>query len=229
MADEPRPRPDPTDILAVRSRVSWAAIFAGAMVALTIYLVLTLLGVALLGEAMARSVPGDRVGIVVAIYSTLIFLVSFFFGGWATSRLAVGESKLEAVLYGLILWGLLFVGLFALVAAGVRAGPSGMVGDATGVGASAAARQPVFSAAMLREMGVSDERIGRMEERGLVAEQGGLDRDAVGASRELAWWSLLGVVVSLTSVILGSLIGSGDLPIPVPIIGVRRTTIVSRS
>ena len=38
-----------------------------------------------------------------------------FFGGWATSRLAVGESKLEAVLYGLILWGVLFLGLVWLL------------------------------------------------------------------------------------------------------------------
>ncbi len=43
-----------------------------------------------------------------------------FFGGWATSRLAVGETKLEAVLYGVILWGVLFVGMLWLVSAGVR-------------------------------------------------------------------------------------------------------------
>ena len=111
------------------------------MVALTIYLVLMLLGVALLGEAMARNAPGDRIGIGAAIYSTLIFLVSFFFGGWATSRLAVGESKLEAVLYGMILWGLLFVGLFAPGRRGRPGRLSGMVGDATGVGADRGRRR----------------------------------------------------------------------------------------
>ncbi len=40
----------------------------------------------------------------------------------ATSRLAVGESKLEAVLYGVILWGTLFLGLVWLFSAGIRPG-----------------------------------------------------------------------------------------------------------
>ena len=40
---------------------------------------------------------------------------------------AVGESKLEAVLYGVILWGLLFAGMFWLVASGVGAGFGGLV------------------------------------------------------------------------------------------------------
>ena len=44
--DEQSNGPNPADLLAVKSRVSWGAIAAGAMVALTIYIVLTLLGLA---------------------------------------------------------------------------------------------------------------------------------------------------------------------------------------
>ena len=46
--------PKATDLLAVRSRVSWAAIAAGAMIALAIYFVLTLLGIALGIELAVR-------------------------------------------------------------------------------------------------------------------------------------------------------------------------------
>src|SRR5438105_3182411 len=110
-------RPSAVDLLAVKSRVSWGAIAAGAMISLTIYVLLALLGLALGIEVAMRS-PSDRLGAGTAIYSIVSLLLAMFFGGWATSRLAVGESKLEAILYGVILWGVLFMGMMWLVTAG---------------------------------------------------------------------------------------------------------------
>src|SRR3954462_2344590 len=124
-------RPSATDLLAVKSRVSWGAIAAGAMIALTIYVILALLGVAVGIEAAVRG-PNDYFGTGAALYAILSLLLAMFFGGWATSRLAVGESKLEAVLYGLILWGVLFLGMVWLLSVGIRAGFGGMVGAASG-------------------------------------------------------------------------------------------------
>jgi len=106
--------PKARDSLAVRSRISWGAIAAGAMAALAIYLVLTLLGLALGMELLARGRGGLGAG--AAIYSIVALLLAMFLGGWATSRLAVGESKLEAALYGVVLWGVLFTGMFWLIA-----------------------------------------------------------------------------------------------------------------
>src|SRR5215472_10495671 len=124
-------RPSAVDLIGVRSRVSWGAIAAGAMVALTIYIALTMIGVALGIELAARG-SGDQVGAGAAIYSIVVLLLAMFFGGWATSRLAVGESKLEAVLYGLILWGVLFTGMIWLLASGIRTGFGALVGLASG-------------------------------------------------------------------------------------------------
>src|SRR4051794_30761088 len=123
--------PSPIDVLSVRSRVSWGAIAAGAMVALSLYMLLTMLGVALGIEVAVRGAD-QNLGAGAAIYSILSLLVAMFFGGWATSRLAVGETKLEAVLYGLILWGTLFLGMVWLLGTGVRIGFGGMVGLASG-------------------------------------------------------------------------------------------------
>ena len=47
-------------------------------------------------------------------------------------------------------------------------------------------------------------------------------RPAAQAARQATWWTLLGVLLSLATVILGSLVGSGELLQPVPILGVRR-------
>jgi hypothetical protein len=226
-------RPDPTDVMAVRSRVSWQAIFAGAMVAVTFYVILMLLGVALLGEAVARNAEGTSIGVGGAIYTALTLLISFFFGGWATSRLAVGESKLEAVLYGLILWGLLFVGLFGLLASGVRAGFSGMVGGATGAYSEPAVTQSGDNVdrmtSMMERAGLGQEQVSQFRNFAEDPANQVTREQVVRVSREAAWWSLLGVIVSLTSVIVGSLVGSGELPVPIPVIGVRRTTVVRRS
>ena len=123
--------PNAADLLAVRSRVSWGAIAAGAMVALSIYIITSMLGVALGIEAAIRNAD-DHLASGTAIYSIVTLLLAMFFGGWATSRLAVGESKAEAVLYGLILWGVLFLGMVWLLGTGIRAGFGGMIGATFG-------------------------------------------------------------------------------------------------
>jgi hypothetical protein len=41
-------------------------------------------------------------------------------------------------------------------------------------------------------------------------------------ARQATWWTLLGVIASMATVIVGSLVGSGELLQPVPILGVRR-------
>src|SRR3954468_24907805 len=124
--------PNARDLIAVRSRISWGAIAAGAMVALAIYVVLTLLGLAVGIEVAVRG-TNVSLGAPAAIYTLVTLLVAMFFGGWATTRLAVGESKLEAVLYGIILWGVLFVGMVWLVSAGISIGFGAMLGLASGV------------------------------------------------------------------------------------------------
>jgi hypothetical protein len=261
--------PRASDLVAVRSRVSWGAIAAGAMVALTIYVVLTLLGLALGIEVAVRDTT--HLGWATAFYSTVTLLLAMFFGGWATSRLAVGESKLEAVLYGLILWGALFLGTVWLLSAGVRAGFGGMVGVASGAytvarDANESPSSPGLAEALrrrydtelggerfvedLKKAGLSEEQarkaqreikssIDRLrEDPGAAAE---VARDlaskpevrqaaahAAEGARQAAWWTLGGVIVSLAAVIAGSLIGSGELLQPVPILGVRREIRVTR-
>ncbi len=256
-----------SDLLAVKSRVSWGAIAAGAMVAFAIYFLLTLIGIAVGIEVASRRPVADYLGFGVAFWSILTLLLSMFFGGWAVSRLAVGESKLEAILYGVILWGVLFVGMFWLVSSGVRVGFGAMMGLASGAvvvvddDPSAAASQGAASrlldrynsqyggdkfVADLKKMGV-DEAKARDIEKTTRENLNTLKNDpkaipdkisdaandpavrdagyqAADLSRKAAWYSLAGVVVSMVAVILGSLIGSGDLPVPVPILGVRRSS-----
>jgi hypothetical protein len=225
--------PSASDLIAVRSRVSWGAIAAGAMVALTIYIVLTLLGVALGIELAVRS-PGAGLGTGAAIYSIVTLLLAMFFGGWATSRLAVGESKLEAVLYGLILWGVMFAGMIWLLSSGIRSGFGAIYGLASGVYTTQGGRIDVDRVARdLKQAGVDEATVTKYRgyydrlrnDPGAAADVGrevGEDPGAREAARLASRWSLVAVLISLASVIVGSLIGSGELLQPVPILGVRR-------
>ena len=233
MADTSTPSLKATDLLAVRSRVSWGAIAAGAMVALAVYFLLTLLGVALGIEAAARGTEYN-LGMGAAIYAIFALLASMFFGGWATSRLAVGETKLEAVLYGVILWGVLFTGMLWLVSNGIRVGYVALVGTASGAYTTEAGELDYARLGeALRRAGVdratADKAVGEIrrvqsDPNALpdVARENVDRRSATEVARAASWYALLGVVISMAAVILGSLIGSGDVPVPVPVLGVRR-------
>jgi len=254
--------PKAIDLLSVRSRVSWAAIAAGAMIATATYFVLTLLGVAL-GLEVAMRGASARLGSGAAIYAIVTLLLAMFFGGWATSRLAVGESKLEAVLYGIILWGALFLGLIWLFSAGVRTGFGAMVGLSSGAysvlsGSGEADSSPSpglveglrrrYDAELggekfvadLKAAGFTEEQAekARSEVKTTIqrlkddptalpdvardASQSPAARQAAEGARQATWWTLLGVLTSMAAVIVGSLVGSGELLQPVPILGVRR-------
>jgi hypothetical protein len=55
-----------------------------------------------------------------------------------------------------------------------------------------------------------------------VGREVGGEPGAREAARQASWWSLVGVLISLATVIIGSLVGSGELLQPLPILGVRR-------
>ena len=258
------------DVLSVKSRVSWAAIAAGAMVALATYFLLTLLGLAVGLELAVRRNHVD-LGVGAALWAIATLLFSMFFGGWATSRLAVGESPLEAVLYGVILWGVLFVGMFWLIGQGVRVGFGALVGLASGAvvvidetPATAASTGTTSSLIQrydstfgsekfvedLTKLGVERDRAERIRDLAkqkldairndptpLAAQVGAAAQDPqvrqtarriAEGTRQATWYSLAGVLISMASVILGSLAGSGDLPMPVQLMGVRRAPTTAR-
>jgi len=256
-------RPSTIDMMPVRSRVSWGAIAAGAMVAVAVYFLLTLLGIAV-GLEVSASRNDVNLGTGAALWSILTLLLAMFIGGWATSRLAVGETKLEAILYGVILWGVLFIGMFWLFGVGVRIGFGAMMGVASGATSVAAeSGQPQgasnegvmaqlsqrynsnFSDPKfvedLKKLGLEEESARKVQaevnkrvetlrndpaalpsELSNDPEVQQAGEDLRQGTRKAVWYSLLGIVVSMATVIVGSLIGSGDIPVPIAMLGVRR-------
>ena len=81
-------------LLAVNSRVSWGAIAAGAMITLTVYVLLALLGVEVGIEDVVRG-PNDYFGTGAAVYALFSLPLAMFFGGWVTSGLSRVGCRVE--------------------------------------------------------------------------------------------------------------------------------------
>ncbi len=210
------PRVGVEDLLPVRSRVSWGSIFAGAVVALACYLVLTLLG-ASIGLSVADNVRSDTLGAGAATWAVIATIASLFLGGWVTTQCAVGENKVEAVVHGVIMWGAFFAMILWMVAAGVRGGFSAMLG-ATYAGAVAGRAVPAEELeGAARRAGVSQEQIDKWREnlrsapaRAREALEDPANRQAAADNAmAAAWWTLFGTMLSLVAAVAGALVGSG--------------------
>src|SRR5207248_9834997 len=115
-----------------------------------------------------------------------------------------------------------------------RTGFGAMVGAASGAYATDEGRVDVDRVARdLKRAGADDATVDRYRsyyERVRndpaaatdVGRELGSDPGTRQVARQAAWWTLAGVIVSLAAVVVGALIGAGELLQPVPILGVRR-------
>jgi hypothetical protein len=118
---EPVTSPRGEDMLSVGSRISWGAITAGVFVALALQFLLTILGSAV-GLSLSDRVEPANLRTGALIWTIIVTCTAVFVGGMVTSQFTVGENKLEAMLYGIIMWALLLALLLGLGAAGSRVG-----------------------------------------------------------------------------------------------------------
>ncbi|BDA86040.1 hypothetical protein Sa4125_35820 [Aureimonas sp. SA4125] len=89
-------------------RISWGAIFAGAILTLVVQVMLGLLG---LGIGMATIDPASNgspdlsaIGSASGLWTLGTVLIATFFGAWAAARLAGSPEKADGVLHGLVTW-----------------------------------------------------------------------------------------------------------------------------
>jgi len=90
-------------------RVSWGALIAGALIALIVHLMLTLLGLGVgamtLEPTGGQAVP-EGLGIGAAIWSGVSVLIAMFVGGWFAGYLAGAPEKTDGALHGLVAFAL---------------------------------------------------------------------------------------------------------------------------
>jgi hypothetical protein len=141
--DDARPGKTPT-------RLSWAAIFAGVVLAVAVQLVLGILGTGI-GLTMVDPVEGTTpgaagFGIGAGLYWLITTIVALGAGGYAAARVAGVHDRFDALVHGLVVWGVtLILTLYLLTSAvgGIIGGAFRTVGTvASAAGSSVGAAAP---------------------------------------------------------------------------------------
>ena len=203
------------DVIPVRSRISWAAVVAGSLLALATFFLLNLLGSAI-GLSINDNVNGRSLAIGAVVWAVLATSAALFLGGFIASQLTTGENKVEGILYGLLTWGLVFGMLMFLAAQASRAGLTAMVGMANTANSTAAANGTTWEE-LARNSGVPQNEIDRM--RSTVPNATARANDAANNpetrqqiednATKAAWYSFLGTLISMIAAALGGYIGAG--------------------
>lgn len=206
MADSPANNmPGVEDVMSVGTRISWGAIFAGGILALALQFLFTLLGSAV-GLSISDRMSADNLHTAAVVWALFTLCLSLFMGGLVISQFTVGENKVEAMLYGIIMWGLLLAMLLGLGTVGVSAGFSSLVGMANM--ANSASTQDWETAA--ERAGVPRSKID--EWRSSVTERARGSNDEPGASEHttrITWYVFLGTWVSMMAAAAGAFVGAG--------------------
>jgi len=178
------------DTTSVGSRVSWQAVLAGLAVAVTVYVFLTLLAIAI-GVSTVDHVRSRSFAVGAAIIGVFNLLVALFLGGYVTSRMSTRETPGEAVVYGVLVWASLF---FAVLFSGINLGGSfGMVAQVARPTAAEVSRPPTADDIRRR-----DEILARGEQ--MVNEMNPV---------AIAWWAVGGMALSVLAAIGGACAGAG--------------------
>lgn len=148
------------------TRLSWGAIFAGVVIAVAVQLVLGILGTGI-GLTMVDPVEGTTpgaagFGIGAGIYWLITTIVALGAGGYAAARVAGVHDRFDALVHGLVVWGVtLILTLYLLTSAvgGIIGGAFRTVGAVAGAaGSSVGAVAPkVASVAGVDESDVRSE------------------------------------------------------------------------
>jgi len=203
------------DIVPVHSRIAWGPVLAGAVLALGSYLLLTLVGTAM-GLSIHGRVNDRSLAIGAVVWAIVVTVWSLFVGGFVASQLTTGENKMEGIVYGFLVWAVVLGTIICLLAAGVRAGFGAMVGVANTAGTVVANSNSNWEE-VARRNGATEADIERA--RNNMANSPESVRNAINdpATRQAveenstraAWYSVLGVTLSMAAAGLGGYIGSG--------------------
>jgi len=204
--------PQAEDLVSVGSRISWGAIVAGSFLALAMHVLLTVLGAAV-GLQMSDNVENATLRNTALIWAVIVVATSFFVGGLVTSLFTVGENKVEACIYGVVMWAFVTGVLLMMAASGVRAGYNGLLGVANV--AQGTSRSDWETAA--KDAGVSPEQLDawRKQAASNVANasnkaQDPQTRENVRQSAQTAAWYVFGGTwLSMLAAALGAYVGAG--------------------
>ena len=202
------------DVAGVRSRISWGALLGGAVIAAAAALVFTALFAAIGVSLRETDLRAETVGIAGIIAAIASLVVALFLGGWVTSQLTAGETRQEAVIYGVLTWAVVTAASMMMVGMGVRAGYFALMGGTLVAQNSPTVQQRSWED-MARDAGVSQASIDAARAnldpaRARAAANDPATRErAENAAVASSWGALVALLVSIAAAVGGAVAGSG--------------------
>lgn len=146
-------------------RISWGAIFAGAVVALVIQLMLSVLGIGIGASTinpLTEQNPAAGIGMGAGIWFAVSTLIALFAGGWVAGHLATVVLDSDRILHGFLVWGvttLLTFYLLTTAIGGLIGGTANMLGRAAlGINIDGSNVSSVVNSVESRADALSDQR-----------------------------------------------------------------------
>ncbi|MCI0704087.1 MAG: hypothetical protein L0241_23765 [Planctomycetia bacterium] len=201
------------DVVGVKSRVSWPAILAGAVIALAANLIITFFLMAVGLSLTEAGVRENAVSTGALIAYLVGIIVSLFIGGWVTSQLTAGETDQEAILYGILTWAVVVGFSLAVVGMGAREGYYALVR-----GSMVAQQAPGANwEEGARAVGISQQKIDDMKAAADPKRAAEIANDPTTKERvreaaiAASWATLVGLMLSMVACIGGSMCGRGAI------------------
>jgi hypothetical protein len=145
---------------AIVSPLGWSAIFAGATVAVGVWLVLHMLGI---GIGLIAIDPDEvdslrAIGIGAGIWSVIAPLIALFVGGLVAGRMAPTINTANAAIHGAVVWALTGIAALLLLATAVSSAVRGAAATGAAIGQGAAAAVGMAPSDLpIEELGLTSE------------------------------------------------------------------------
>jgi hypothetical protein len=144
-------------VLASVIRISWAAVFAGVLIAVVIQITLSLLGIGIglsTVDPITEENPVQGLGVGTAIWYVVSGLIALFAGGWVAGRLSRTNKEFDGAIHGLLTWSIvsLLTLYFVTTAIGsILGGVGRLVGNTMGAVGNVAEKGVVAAAPEIRQ------------------------------------------------------------------------------
>jgi hypothetical protein len=154
-----------------RPRLSWGAIFGGAVTALGLWILLYSFGLAVGLSSLDPSNPGSArgSGIFTGVWALFAPLVALFVGGWVAARGSSVFTRGQGASHGLVMWGLttlIGASMVAVLASAIVGGAVSVGRAAIGAGAGAIGAAASGTGGTARWLGIdADDALGPINER----------------------------------------------------------------
>ena len=144
-------------VLASVKRISWAAVFAGVLIAVVIQITLSLLGIGIglsTVDPKTEENPVQGLGVGTAIWYVISSLIALFTGGWVAGRLSKTNQEFDGAIHGLLTWSIVsLLTLYFVTTAigGILGGVGKLVGNTLSTVGNVAAKGVEAATPEIRE------------------------------------------------------------------------------